>query len=60
MAIGSYKKSQLERGTGFPLGAYVLDKNRVQFSISLLDDYDCKLHICWDEGGEWVDRKSVV
>lgn len=45
MAKGSYRKMQLERGVGYPLGAYVMDDNRVQFSVSLTDEIDCRLHI---------------
>lgn len=45
MVKGSCKKVQYERGTGFPLGTYILEGNRVQFSISLLDETDVRLHI---------------
>ncbi len=40
-----YNVSHFERGTGFPLGACVLERNRVQFSISLMDETDGRLHI---------------
>ena len=36
---------QLERGAGYPLGACVIDNDRVQFSISLVDEVECRLHI---------------
>jgi len=45
VAKGSYKKVQYERGTGFPLGACILERNRVQFSISLFEETEVKLHI---------------
>lgn len=45
MAKGSYKKVQFERGAGYPLGACVLDRGRIQFSISLMEENGCNLHI---------------
>lgn len=54
MAKGSYKEIQVERGAGFPLGASVLNQDRVQFSISLLEETDCKLHILLEKDDEII------
>lgn len=45
MAKGSYRRVQFERGSGYPLGACVLEPGRIQFSISLMEEKGCNLHI---------------
>lgn len=57
MAKGSYKNIQVERGTGAPFGACVLDKGRIQFSISLMEDCGCSLHILPEQQDRLVLEK---
>lgn len=56
MTKGSYKKIQFDKGVGYPLGAYALDHGRIQFSISLMEEADCSLHILSGK----VDRIELV
>ncbi|SES71234.1 alpha-amylase family glycosyl hydrolase [[Clostridium] polysaccharolyticum] len=45
MAKGRCKSIQIEPGTGYPLGACWIEQGKIQFSISLMEEPDCKLHI---------------
>lgn len=56
MTKGSYKNIQFDKGVGYPLGAYVLDHGRIQFSISLMEEVGCSLHILSGR----VDRIELV
>lgn len=52
MAKGSYRKNQYDKGAGYPLGACVLDYGRIQFSILLMDEIGCSLHIVSGKMGQ--------
>lgn len=45
MTKGNYSKQKTEKGVGMPLGAYILDKKRIQFSISVQNVKSLNLHL---------------